>query len=107
MISRGLAILFFGLGLPLFVQAQAATSSPFKPVVQIVADVNMQDCTYTQTASTDERLRIICSVSNNLGNQGDIHYGIQLVKKPRTHEKYGIRRSMTRFCPSEKRRKLN
>lgn len=52
-----------------------------RPIVHIVADVNLQDCTYTQSTSADQSITITCNITNKLGNQGDVHYGIRLLKK--------------------------
>lgn len=58
-----------------------ATSTAQQPTAQIVADVNLQDCTYTQATSTNQVIHISCNIINKLGNQGDIHYGVQLTKR--------------------------
>jgi len=73
----------FFLLVPVFVSAQESTALPnaTEATAQLVADVNLQDCTYTQASSADQLLTMKCSITNNLGNQGDIRYGVQLVKK--------------------------
>lgn len=49
--------------------------------VQLIADVNLQDCTYTQSPSANQLITISCAITNKLGNQGDIRYGVQLLKR--------------------------
>lgn len=74
---------FFFLA-PAFAFAQAtstATTTTSNVQVNIIADVNLQDCTYTQATSTSQLITINCSITNKLSNQGDIRYGVRLLKR--------------------------
>jgi len=64
--------------------APSAPSTDQKPVTQLIADVNLQDCEYTQETSADQTFHISCNITNKFQNQGDIHYGVQLLKNPPT-----------------------
>lgn len=48
-----------------------------EPSVQLVADVALQDCTFAQASAT-QGIHIVCNVTNKLGSQGDIRYGVEL-----------------------------
>lgn len=47
------------------------------PTAQLIADVKLHDCTYTVAL---KQFHISCSITNKLKNQGDIRYGVQLIK---------------------------
>lgn len=66
--------------------APSASSTPQRPNVQLIADTNLQDCAYTHATSTARGFLISCSIINKLGNQGDIHYGVQLIKRTTAQE---------------------
>jgi hypothetical protein len=65
------------------VQVSASASSSVQaPVVQMIAGVALQDCSYNRsTSSVSGLIKIQCNISNKFGAQGDIKYGIQLVRK--------------------------
>ncbi len=48
---------------------------------QMVANVDLQDCTHTIISEETKTMRIACSMRNTFKNQGDIRYGMQLVRK--------------------------
>ncbi|MEK7636272.1 MAG: hypothetical protein AAB362_01130 [Patescibacteria group bacterium] len=80
--------LFLGLFIMLILPVSTFGSShspvsplnTIEPVIQLVADVNLQDCTYTQSLSANQSITIVCDITNKLGNQGDIRYGVRLTK---------------------------
>lgn len=56
------------------------TSSPTQTTTELIADVRLQDCSYTQATSTDQTIRVSCAITNKLKTQGDIRVGVQLLK---------------------------
>ncbi len=64
-----LLITFILALLPLSAGAQTA---------QVIADVSLQDCSYTQTGG---QFGVSCSITNRFKDQGDIRYAVELLKR--------------------------
>lgn len=61
--------------------ANAEESKVLETGSQIIADVSLKKCAISQSASTTQTIYFSCEIFNNLLNQGDINFAVQLIKK--------------------------